>query len=374
MNTALQEAMQSWRADQASLEQLGVVMPMIRGYLPPEFKRDFGLAMDALPQLGIAMDALPTLITDPNSAVPAMLTTLIDPEVFQVLFAPNKAAVILSEVKKGSWLDETAMFPVAEATGEVSSYGDFSENGRAGVNTNWPNRQAYLFQIIKEYGERELERAGLAKINWVTEIDRAAALNLNKFSNFTYFFGVQGLQNYGLLNDPNLTASLTPATKAAGGTAWISSGQIKATANEVYADIEALFFQLVQQTAGLVTQETKMTLAMSPGSQVALTATNSFNVNVTDLLKKNFPNIRVETAMQYGVLSSSNPQGIAAGNLVQLIADEIEGQRVAYCAFNEKMRGHPVIRMMSSFKQKVTAGTWGTIIRLPAGISSMIGV
>ena len=37
---------------------------------------------------------------------------------------------------------------------------------------------------------------------------------LNKFSNLTYFFGVQGLQNYGLLNDPHLNASLTPATKA----------------------------------------------------------------------------------------------------------------------------------------------------------------
>src|SRR6185503_6176542 len=134
-------------------------------------------------------------------------------------------------------------FPVVEHTGEVSSYGDYSMNGRAGVNTNWPQRQAYLFQTIKEYGERELERAGLARISWVSEIDKGAATVLNKFQNLTYFFGVQGLQNYGLLNDPNLSAALTPATKAAGGVKWVLSGVINATANEVYADIQAIFIQ-----------------------------------------------------------------------------------------------------------------------------------
>ncbi len=78
------------------------------------------------------------------------------------------------------------MFPVAESTGEVSTYGDYAESGNAGVNTNWPQRQSYLFQVIKQYGERELERAGLARINWVSEIDIAAALAMNKFLNFTY--------------------------------------------------------------------------------------------------------------------------------------------------------------------------------------------
>jgi hypothetical protein len=361
------EGIAAFRADRAHLEDLGVAWqpgaePL--GYWPPEAKRDYALAMDALP----------TLTTDPNSSVPSILTTMIDPEVYQVLFAPSKAAVILGEVQKGTWLNDTIMFPVAEATGETSTYGDHSENGRAGVNTNWPQRQSYLFQTIKEYGERELERAGLARINWVSEIDKAAALTLNKFANYTYFFGVQGLQNYGLLNDPNLSASLTPATKVAGGTAWIVGSVINATANEIYADIESMFYQLTTQTAGLVQQDSPMTLALSPNSAVALTATNSFNVNVSDLLKKNFPNLKIETAVQYGARTSTNTQGVAAGNLVQLIATEVEGQRTGFCAFNEKMRSHPIVRLMSSFRQKATAGTWGTVLRFPAAISSMIGV
>ena len=360
-----QEAIAAWQADQPQFAARGVTLPGVRAYMPEEFKRNFDLAMDAVPAIQ----------TDPNSAVPAFLTTMIDPKIFEVLFAPNRAAIIAGEERKGTWLDETAMFPTVEHTGEVSSYGDWSENGRAGVNTNWPQRQAYLYQTIKEYGDRELERAGLARINWVSEIDKAAATVLNKYANLTYFFGVQGLQNYGLLNDPNLGASLTPATKAAGGTKWISSaGVVVATANEVFTDIQSMFYQLVTQTGGLVEADSQLVLAMSPASEVALTATNTFNVNVFDLLKKNFPNIRFETAVQYGASSASNPQGVVGGSVVQLIADSIEGQETAYCAFNEKLREFPVKVELSSFKQKMIQGTWGCVVRMPIAIAQMQGV
>lgn len=361
-----QEAITSWTADRPLHEARGVFLPpSVKMYTPDEYRADYRLAMDAQPGLQ----------TDPNSAVPMMLTTMIDPAVFKVLFAANKAAEIFGEVRKGTWLDETAMFPTVEYTGEVSSYGDFNENARSGANTNWPQRQSYLFQTHKEYGEREMERAGLARINWVGEVDASAANSLARFLNVSYFFGVSGLQNYGLLNDPNLSASLTPSTKAESGygTLWILNG-IPCAANEIFADIQALFYQLTVQTAGLVEATDKMCLAMSPQSQVALTATNTFGVNVYDLLKKNFPNIRFDTAVQYGKTSSSNPYGIAAGNMVQLIAETIDGQDTGYCSFNEKMRAHPIIRKTSSFRQKVTSGTWGAVIRMPVGIASMVGV
>jgi len=359
-----QQAKADWAAHAPQLAERGVILPDAKAYLPDEYRTNFALAMDAQP----------TLSTAPNSAIPAWLTNYVDPAVIRIVFAANRAAEIFGEVRKGDWLMDTAWFTLVEHTGNVSSYGDYSEDGSAGVNTNWPQRQSYLYQTIKQYGEREIERAGLAKLNWVSEVDQAAATVMNKFSNLTYFFGVAGLENYGLLNDPSLSAALTPATKAWGGTAWISGGVIKATANEIYADIESLFSQLVSQTAGLAGKDDEMTLAMSPGSAVALTATNSFNVNVEDLLKKNFPKMKVETAVQYGVISSSNPQGVAGGNFVQLIAKRIEGQETGYCAFNEKLRSHPIIRQMSSFRQKITGGSWGAIIRQPMAISSMIGV
>jgi hypothetical protein len=368
MFTNYSEAAAAFEQDRPRLEALGISWAhgaRPRAYVPDGFGARFDLAMDAQP----------SLTSDPSGGIPALLTTMIDPTIYEMLFAPNRAATIFGEIRRGSWVDETVMFPQVEHTGEVTSYGDYSESGSAGTNMNFPQRQAYLFQTIKNYGERELERAGLAKINYVSEIDKAAVTVLNKFSNLTYFFGVAGLQNYGLINDPNLSAAQTPITKAAGGATWVTSGGvINATANEVFIDIENLFIKLVSQTAGLIQMDSKVVLAMSPTSAVALTATNSFNVNVFDLLKKNFPNIRLETAVQYGVLSAANPQGVAAGNLVQLIAEEIEGQDVGYCAFNEKMRAHKLIVQTSSFKQKITGGTWGSVIRLPAGIAQLLGV
>jgi len=364
----LQDSLRAFAAHRPMLMEKGVSWQdgaEVRAYVPDGFGSNFGLAMDAQP----------TLTTDPNSGIPAMLTTMIDPQVYEVLFAPTKAAEILGENRKGSWVDDTALFPTVEHTGEVSSYGDYSNNGATGANTNFPARQAYLFQTIKQYGERELERAGLAKINWVSELDKAGATVLNRFSNLTYFYGVSGLQNYGMFNDPNLPASLTPATKAAGGATWFTAGGApNATANEVYNDILSMYEQLVSQTAGLVDKSTKLVLALSPSSEVALDFANTFNVHVTDILKKSFPGIRIVTAQQYGVLSTSNPQGVAAGNFMQLIAEEIQGQQTGYCAFNEKMRSHKIIPDLSSYKQKVTGGTWGCIVRMPIAFTSMVGI
>jgi hypothetical protein len=120
--------------------------------------------------------------------------------------------------------------------------------------------------------------------------------------------------------------------------------------------------------------EDKLVLALSPQSEVGLSATNTFNVNVKDLLKKNFPKMEFITAIQYGASSPSNNQGIAAGNFCQLIAPDLEGQKTAFCAFNEKMRAHPIIREMSSFKQKMTGGSWGCVVRVPAVIASLLGI
>ena len=80
------EAAAQWAADRQHLESLGVTMPGVNSYLPDEYVRDYRLAMDAQPALSS---------TDPNSAIPTIFTTMVDPKVFEGLFAPNKAATIM---------------------------------------------------------------------------------------------------------------------------------------------------------------------------------------------------------------------------------------------------------------------------------------
>lgn len=359
-----QEAQAAWLEDAAQLEAGGVYLNGATTYLPEAWRANSDLAMDAQP----------SLVTSASGALPALLTTSIDPEVIHVLFAPSKAAKIVGEKRKGTWLDETMLFPIAENTGEVSSYGDYNSNGSADVNLNWPNRQAYLFQTVEQFGDREIERAGLGKINLVAEKGVSSATALTKFQNLTYFFGVSGLQCYGLLNDPTLPASITPTTKAyATAKTWFYNGTIQATANEIFADIQNLFNQLVIQSGGLVEAEDKLVLALSPSNAVALKTTNAYGITVFKMLEA-FPNLRIETAVQYGAVSAANSQGLAAGNMMQMIAESVEGQETAFCAFNEKQRSHPMVRDISSYKQKKTAGTWGTVIRQPFAIASMLGI
>lgn len=344
-------------------EAKGITFPGVVDFIKPEWTHN-----------SLAYDAQPGLVTQSNSGIPAFLTTMIDPSTLQILTAKNAAAEIFGEVRKGSFADVTMVFPIVEHTGEVSTYGDYSADGRADANAEFPQRESYLYQTIVEYGDLQLERAGLAKINWASELKNAAITILNKYQNLTYFYGVQGLANYGLLNDPLLSAPIAPSPKAAGGLQWMKGVNINATANEIYADIQALFAQVVVQSSGNINQKTPLKLAMSPVSSVALTATNSFNVNVSDLLAKNFPNITIVTAIQYGALSASNPQGSTIGEVVQLIASTVEGQDTGFCAFNEKLRASPVIRDLSSFKQKMSQGTWGAVIRQPFAIAQMIGI
>ncbi len=361
-----QGAQKLWASHKARWERAGVIFPDVTAYATDAVKRDYR----------IAMDALPTLSTAPNAAIPTILTTYLDIEPIRIAFAPTEAANIYTERKMGTWLDDTAMFNVIEPTGETSAYGDFVENGRSGINQNFPQRQSFHYQVMEEYGERQLERADLTRISYVAEVNRATADNLNRYSNFVYFFGVNGLQNYGGINDPALGASLTPGTKAAGnGNVWItSSGQPNGTANEIFDDVQALFWNLTTNTGGLVNAKSKMKLCMSPGSAVALTITNSFNVSVAELIKKNFPMMEVMTAVQFGVQTSANSQGIAAGNLVQLFADELEGVQTVFASFTEKLRAHKLEVKTSAYKRKMTSGAWGTIWRFPIAETSMIGV
>ena len=336
--------------DLAMLEKrFGIVFPGAQDYLPDGFRADYGLAMDAAGPL----------VTVSNSGIPGYLLNYIDPELTRVLTTPMQGAVILGESKKGDWTTLTATFPVVESTGEVSSYGDFNNNGRAGANTNFPQRQSYHYQTMTEWGERELDMAGQAKINWASELNIASALVLNKFQDNSYFFGIAGLQNYGLLNDPNLSAPVAPIS-VGGVTLW--SGK---DGQAVYDDIVKIYGQLVTQTRGLVTRRDKLKLCMSPETEVNLTKTNQYNVNVSDMLAKNFPNLTVETAVQYAT---------GSGQLVQLIAESIDGQNVGTAAFTEKMRAHAIVRDTSSFKQKKSQGTWGAIIKVPMAIAAMIGV
>ncbi len=340
------------RADQLKvLENRGIVVPPYAEYIQEEWRDNPSLAMDAQP----------TLITAQNVGIPAYLANLLDPRVIRVLTTPMKAAEIAGEKKVGNWTTFTTQFPMVEATGEVTSYGDYSDVGSVGSNYNWVPRQSYHFQTITQFGDRETEIFGLAQINYVSDLNYSSALLLSKFLNQTYLFGVGTLQNYGWLTDPSLTAPIQPTIKAAGGTTWAV-----ATAGEIYNDVMNLFTQLQTQLQGEIDRDTPMTLSLSPVVEPRMGQVTAYTLaSVRVAIKDNFPNMKIVKVPEYNT---------AAGELMQLMVDEIDGDKTAYSAFTEKMRAGRVVPELSSFKQKKTSGSWGAIIKRPIAIAQMLGI
>jgi hypothetical protein len=297
------------------------------------------------------------LVTVSNAGIPNYLSNFLDPEIVRVLTTPLKAVDIFGEVKKGDWLMDSAQFPMIESTGEVSSYGDDSDNGLVGANANWIPRQSYAYQTFTRWGDKELAKAGLAKIDWAAEQNVSSALIMNTFQNRTYFFGVAGLDNYGLLNDPALLPSISPLNGV-----WKA-----ATGAQIVQDIQNLFVTLQQQLQGNIEMEDELVLCLPSTLQPYLLTPmqNTYGTpSVKAYLKEAFPKMDFKTAQQY-ILSG--------GNLVQLIAPKVQGQKTGFMAFTEKMRAHAIVRKTSSTHQKKSGGTWGCIIKVPTAIASLLG-
>lgn len=304
-----------------------------------------------------AMDAAsltPTLVGTPNAGIPTYLTTYVDPKVIEVLVAPMKAAEIVGESKKGDWTTLTATFIQAEPLTKVATYGDYSADGDSSANVNYPQRQAYFFQTWTRWGERELEMAGAGRVDWAAQLNYSSALGLAKFLNSTYLFGVSGLQNYGLTNDPRLPAPIS-----------LSINWATAAPEAIYNSIVALYKALQTQSQGIVEQTDELKLAMPPTAAGDLNSVNSYGLSAAKLLKDAFPKLEIVTVPEYDT---------ASGRLVQMWAPKIEGQETATCAFTEKMRAHAIERYSSYFRQKKSAGTWGAVVFRPLGVAQLLGV
>lgn len=319
----------------------------------------YGMAQDSISMTPNAGSM--GLNTYANSGVLNMFTTYYNPKQIDMLYAPTRATKLLPEQKMGDWTDLSAVFALAEQTGQTSSYGDYNENGSSGANFNYESRQQFYFQTMVELGEREVAIAAKGRIDLIANVHAASLNAINRFANKSYFYGVNGLKNHGILNDPDLPDAITPKANAAGKTSWDDK-----EATEIFDDIVDIISEAVSLNDGLVDLENiSGCFAISPNKQKALMKTNIYKVQVRTLVKESFPNLEFVVAPEY----SSK-----AGEIAQLVLDNIEGQSVGGCYFSDKLRSHAVIQQSSSYKQKKSAGTWGAVISQPTGIITMVGV
>ena len=306
----------------------------------------------------MAMDA--SLLTSPNTTIPAELLAFFDPKAIEILMAKRSATEIFNEVKKGDRTTPFAKFRMVENTGYTQPYSDYSDNGKSDVNYNFPVRENYLMETVIKYGDLETEESAKARISLVSDKQRSAAMNIAIDTNKIYFNGVANLANYGILNQPNLPSAIVAATGAGGSALWANK-----TGGEIYNDIVAMMSDIASRTEGNVDQLTRYKLIVGPARNAALNKLNHMeNETVYALIKRNFPNLDVVVAPEYDDSTAK----------VQLIAMDIDGQATGECAFSEKFIAGRVVPYLSHFAQKFMAGVYGTIIYRPVLVSTMTGM
>ena len=345
-------------------KELGISSVYARGFMPYKkvggnIRVDFDSAVQQL-----AQDAAPT--TAMGVGVPSSLVTFIDPEVVPILFAKQNATKIFDETKKGDRTDKHYQFKLEEYAGNVTPYSDFAENISSDVNYEYPERQNFLFQTVIKYGDLEEEVASRAGIQLASSKQKAAAFSLSTAHNRFYLYGVQGKRIYGMLNDPNLYAAITPIS-VSGNSTWATkiAADPDGAANIIFNDIAKLWNSLTARNGGNIDKNSPIVLALSNSVSSYLIIPNKFGLTAEDMLKKQFPNM---TIVELPELSTPS------GELLYMTVPEVQGVKTAFCAYSEKMRLGRVIPELSSYKQKSMGGTWGCVVARPSLIAMMSGV
>lgn len=315
------------------------------------------LANDSIDQL--ANDA--AMVTAANSGVPVEFTSYIDPMVIPILTATRGVREIFGEAKKGDWTTSYARFQTSEITGEVEAYTDYGQGGASDVNPTFPVRTQYIYQTNIRYGDREVDVASRARLQLAADKQRAAATVIDIASNKFALYGVAGLEIYGLLNDPNLPAVVTPLPNADSKTLWAEK-----STKEIYEDVLYLFGKMADRGAGHIDANTELVLATSPATQVQLGRATDFNISARQMLETYFPRIRFSALPELATATG--------GNSILLVAPTIEGLPTAQIGFSEKFRAMRLIPESSSFHQKFVGSSYGTIIYRPFAIGKMTGV
>jgi hypothetical protein len=310
-------------------------------------------------KLVAAMDAAGPMVTAPNNGIPAMLTNYFDPRVVEVLVAPMNSELLYTAVQKGDWATNTATFMTVESVGETATYGDYSENGQSDHNANFPQRQLYGFQTSTQWGDKQMAVAAKARLDYASRQQIASALILRKKENAINLFGVNGLQNYGLMNDPSLIAPVAPTVGAAGNT-WAQK-----TSDEIYNDFVALWGNAIAQGNGLINTKTTVKVGIPNIVEQYLTKQNAYGQVLRDRLRLAYPNMTIETIPEFAT---------SGGNLVQMIPVDLEGQPTGELGYAERLRAHGVVRHSSSFSEKKSGHNWGAILYRPVLIVQMLGV
>lgn len=341
----------------------GISAPSAVGFMPFE-ERNGKIVLKDVDRAQLAQDA--ALSTQPNVGAPAALYTYVDPRIIDVLFGVTNATRFFEKTLVGKWTDDFATFKVSEIAGQVSPYSDFADGTTSDVNYNFPVRQNFRYQTTIKYGDLEQAKLSEANINLAAQKQNAAAQIIARAENKFQLYGVEGIESYGMLNDPNLPETIAPIS-VNGKSTWADKVAADPTnaANLVFNDVNKLWQELTANNGGNLDVNAPIVLGISNKMIGYLTQPNTFGKTAKVMLEENYPNIEI---VQLPELST------ASGEMLYMTVRELYGEPTGFCAFSMAYQLGRLIPHMSNFEQKASAGTWGCVIRRPSLVATMTGV
>ena len=354
-----------------------------RSYLAPKQVRPY--AMDAkttvntLDLLGIsynksalkemqsfyAMDADIAGVTTPTASTPIQFLQHWLPDVVEVVTAAREIDAIVGRTVAGRWEDEEVVQRILERTGQARPYGDHTDISLSSWNINFEHRDIVRFEEGIQVGVLEELRAGAMNVSSQTEKRTAAAESLAIELNNVGFFGYNATTNrtYGLLNDPNLPAYTTVAVGVSTYTTWATK-----TYDEICNDIKTAYAALRTKSGNLFKPERdSAVLSIAVACMEYLNTQNQYGITVYDFIKKNYPNTRIESAVQ---LDGAN----GGANVFYLAAEKINGGRVIDQIVQDVFRLVGTEKKSKVFIEDYSNATAGVLVKQPIGVVRYSGI
>lgn len=311
------------------------------------------------------MDAGVAGVTTPSVTAPIQFLQHWLPNVVEVVTAAKEIDAIAGRTIAGNWYDEEIVMQVLERTGQAVPYGDHTDIPLSSWNLNYETRDIVRFEEGVQVGILEELRAGAMNISSQTRKREAAAESLAIELNNIGFFGYNEGDNktYGLLNDPNLPAYVTVATGAGLGTTWASK-----TYAEIVADIRTAFAALRVKSGNLFKPERDASvLALPVACMEYLNVENQFGKSVYEFIKQNYPNVRIESAVQ---LDEAN----GGANVFYLFAESINGNPVLNQYVQDIFRLIGTEKKAKVFVEDYSNATAGILVSQPIGVVRYTGI
>lgn len=311
------------------------------------------------------MDAGIAGVTTPSVTAPIQFLQHWLPNVVEVVTAAKEIDAIAGRTIAGNWYDEQIVMQVLERTGQAVPYGDHTDIPLSSWNLNYETRDIVRFEEGVQVGILEELRAGAMNISSQTRKREAAAESLAIELNNIGFFGYNEGDNktYGLLNDPNLPAYTTVATGASTTTTWATK-----TYAEIVADIRTAFAALRVKSGNLFKPERDASvLALPVACMEYLNVENQFGKSVYEFIKQNYPNVRIESAVQ---LDGAN----GGANVFYLFAESINGNPVLNQYVQDIFRLIGTEKKAKVFVEDYSNATAGILVSQPIGLVRYTGI